>query len=173
MDLAYTAMGSFDIWWEGGCWEWCVPIDIRYTIANADRDVAAGIAILEEAGGLVTTANPPADPENAEIPAVKLGARLYLAIRYVRGSRCPIVANRAQSSRTVRRRNRPASTGKSGEGGLETSSRTRLHTTIIDICPVGLKKRCSVVQSIAHILVPGTYMLSTSSIRTMNSSCKR
>lgn len=22
MDLAYTAMGSFDIWWEGGCWEW-------------------------------------------------------------------------------------------------------------------------------------------------------
>ena len=22
MDLAYTAMGAFDIWWEGGCWEW-------------------------------------------------------------------------------------------------------------------------------------------------------
>ena len=22
MDLAYTALGSFDIWWEGGCWEW-------------------------------------------------------------------------------------------------------------------------------------------------------
>jgi len=22
MDLAYTAMGSIDIWWEGGCWEW-------------------------------------------------------------------------------------------------------------------------------------------------------
>ena len=22
LDLAYTAMGSFDIWWEGGCWEW-------------------------------------------------------------------------------------------------------------------------------------------------------
>ncbi|KAJ5226782.1 uncharacterized protein N7469_006788 [Penicillium citrinum] len=44
LDLAYTAMGSFDIWWEGGCWEW---------------DVAAGIAILLEAGGLVTTANPP------------------------------------------------------------------------------------------------------------------
>lgn len=44
------------------------------------RDVAAGIAILEEAGGLVTTANPPDDPE-APIPAVKLGSRLYLAIR--------------------------------------------------------------------------------------------
>lgn len=23
LDLAYTAMGSMDIWWEGGCWEWC------------------------------------------------------------------------------------------------------------------------------------------------------
>lgn len=59
-------MGSLDIWWEGGCWEW---------------DVAAGIAILEEAGGLVTTANPPED--NAEIPEAHLGGRLYLAIRYV------------------------------------------------------------------------------------------
>ncbi|KAL2134302.1 hypothetical protein VTI74DRAFT_499 [Chaetomium olivicolor] len=66
MDLAYTAMGAVDIWWEGGCWEW---------------DVAAGIAILEEAGGLVTTANPPEDPETAEIKEVKLGGRLFLAIR--------------------------------------------------------------------------------------------
>ncbi|KAH0600372.1 hypothetical protein MHUMG1_01368 [Metarhizium humberi] len=66
MDLAYTAMGSIDIWWEGGCWEW---------------DVAAGIAILEEAGGLVTTANPPRDYTQAAIPQVELGGRLYLAIR--------------------------------------------------------------------------------------------
>ncbi|EFY89349.1 inositol monophosphatase [Metarhizium acridum CQMa 102] len=66
MDLAYTAMGSIDIWWEGGCWEW---------------DVAAGIAILEEAGGLVTTANPPHDYKKAAIPQVELGGRLYLAIR--------------------------------------------------------------------------------------------
>ena len=22
LDLAYVAMGVFDIWWEGGCWEW-------------------------------------------------------------------------------------------------------------------------------------------------------
>jgi Archaeal fructose-1,6-bisphosphatase and related enzymes of inositol monophosphatase family len=22
LDLAYVAMGAFDIWWEGGCWEW-------------------------------------------------------------------------------------------------------------------------------------------------------
>ncbi|TDZ19167.1 Protein QA-X [Colletotrichum orbiculare MAFF 240422] len=64
LDLAYVAMGSFDIWWEGGCWEW---------------DVAAGIAIVEEAGGLVTIANPPED--TAVIPETKLGSRLYLAIR--------------------------------------------------------------------------------------------
>ncbi|CAF3462659.1 unnamed protein product [Fusarium graminearum] len=66
LDLAYVAMGSLDIWWEGGCWEW---------------DVAAGFAILEEAGGLVTTANPPNDPETAEIARAHLGGRLYLAIR--------------------------------------------------------------------------------------------
>ncbi|KIW96299.1 uncharacterized protein Z519_03368 [Cladophialophora bantiana CBS 173.52] len=66
MDLAYTAMGSFDIWWEGGCWEW---------------DVAAGICLLREAGGLVTTANPPDDYEGAKIEDAKLGGRLYLAIR--------------------------------------------------------------------------------------------
>jgi myo-inositol-1(or 4)-monophosphatase len=47
----------------------------------ANRDVAAGIAILQEAGGLITTANPPEDPLTAEIPEVKLGSRLYLAIR--------------------------------------------------------------------------------------------
>ncbi|KAI0415944.1 inositol monophosphatase [Xylaria grammica] len=66
LDLAYVAMGAFDIWWEGGCWEW---------------DVSAGIAILQEAGGLITTANPPADYQSAEITDVRLGSRLYLAIR--------------------------------------------------------------------------------------------
>ncbi|KAL4942353.1 protein qutG [Aspergillus oleicola] len=65
LDLAYTALGSVDVWWEGGCWEW---------------DVAAGIAILLEAGGLVTTANPPVDIEGP-IEDVRLGSRLYLAIR--------------------------------------------------------------------------------------------
>lgn len=68
LDLAYTAMGAFDVWWEGGCWEW---------------DVAAGVALLLEAGGLVTTANPPPDPETAPVEDVRLGSRLYLAIRYV------------------------------------------------------------------------------------------
>lgn len=66
LDLAYIAMGSFDIWWEGGCWEW---------------DVAAGIAIVEEAGGLVTTANPPNDYNSAPIEPARIGSRLYLAIR--------------------------------------------------------------------------------------------
>jgi len=27
LDLAYVAAGAFDIWWEGGCWEWCVFLD--------------------------------------------------------------------------------------------------------------------------------------------------
>lgn len=66
LDLAYTAMGSVDVWWEGGCWEW---------------DVAAGICLLNEAGGLVTTANPPEDWETCRIEDAKLGGRLYLAIR--------------------------------------------------------------------------------------------
>ncbi|KGO67770.1 Inositol monophosphatase [Penicillium italicum] len=61
LDLAYVAMGSFDIWWEGGCWEW---------------DIAAGAAILLEAGGLMTTANPPEDVATAPIEDVRLGSRL-------------------------------------------------------------------------------------------------
>lgn len=65
LDLAYVAMGSVDIWWEGGCWEW---------------DVAAGICLLQEAGGLVTTANPPGDGDE-KIKDAELGGRLYLAIR--------------------------------------------------------------------------------------------
>lgn len=66
LDLAYIAMGSLDLWWEGGCWEW---------------DVAAGICLVEEAGGLVTTANPPHDWQTCTIERAKLGGRLYLAIR--------------------------------------------------------------------------------------------
>lgn len=48
---------------------------------TGSRDVAAGIAIVEEAGGLVTTANPPAEHQTAAIDEVQLGSRLYLAIR--------------------------------------------------------------------------------------------
>ncbi|EHA21177.1 hypothetical protein ASPNIDRAFT_54687 [Aspergillus niger ATCC 1015] len=86
LDLAYTAMGSFDIWWEGGCWEW---------------DVAAGIAILLEAGGLVTTANPPEDPETAAIEDVRLGSRLYLAISRPAGPSATETGRQTQE-RTVR-----------------------------------------------------------------------
>lgn len=78
-------MGAFDIWWEGGCWEW---------------DVAAGIAILEEAGGLVTTANPPEDPATAKIEETKLGGRLYLAIRPAGDS--PEETGRQAQERVVR-----------------------------------------------------------------------
>ncbi|KAF1959623.1 inositol monophosphatase [Byssothecium circinans] len=85
LDLAYVAMGSFDIWWEGGCWEW---------------DVAAGIAILQEAGGLVATANPPEDCETAPIEDVRLGSRLYLAIRPAGPSETE--TGRQSQERTVR-----------------------------------------------------------------------
>lgn len=47
-------------------------------------DVAAGICLLKEAGGLVTSANPPENPNNAAttpVPDAHLGSRLYLAIR--------------------------------------------------------------------------------------------
>lgn len=82
LDLAYTAMGSFDIWWEGGCWEWCDSLLLHVRIVlTSIRDVAAGIALLHEAGGLITTANPPADFEVAPIPEAGVGSRLYLAIR--------------------------------------------------------------------------------------------
>ncbi|ESZ92484.1 protein qutG [Sclerotinia borealis F-4128] len=85
MDLAYTATGAFDIWWEGGCWEW---------------DVAAGICILREAGGLITTANPPANPETDPIEEVSLGSRLYLAIRPAGDT--PEETGRQQQERVVR-----------------------------------------------------------------------
>lgn len=43
--------------------------------------MCAGICLLEEAGGLITTANPPQNIETAAIEPAKLGGRLYLAIR--------------------------------------------------------------------------------------------
>lgn len=69
--------------------------------ANAlARDVAAGICLLEEAGGLMTTANPPSNPDTADVPDVKLGSRLYLAIRPA-GSSAGETARQGQE-RTVR-----------------------------------------------------------------------
>jgi myo-inositol-1(or 4)-monophosphatase len=55
--------------------------DVWYAGADYYRDIAAGAAILLEAGGLMTTANPPEDVETAPIEDVRLGSRLYLAIR--------------------------------------------------------------------------------------------
>jgi myo-inositol-1(or 4)-monophosphatase len=61
--------------WRVGCFQgW-------YAGADYYRDIAAGAAILLEAGGLMTTANPPEDVDTAPIEDVRLGSRLYLAIR--------------------------------------------------------------------------------------------
>ncbi|KAF2478096.1 inositol monophosphatase [Lindgomyces ingoldianus] len=59
LDFCYVAAGQMDLFWEGGCWIW---------------DVCAGWCILEEAGGMVASANP-GDwrPE--------LEGRCYLAVR--------------------------------------------------------------------------------------------
>lgn len=53
----------------------------NHLVDERNRDVAAGICILQESGGLVTTANPPTNPETDPIEEVRLGSRLYLAIR--------------------------------------------------------------------------------------------
>ncbi|KAL5331812.1 hypothetical protein ACEPPN_001350 [Leptodophora sp. 'Broadleaf-Isolate-01'] len=50
-------------------------------VRSLGRDVAAGICILREAGGLITSANPPKNPDTDPIEEVRLGSRLYLAIR--------------------------------------------------------------------------------------------
>jgi fructose-1,6-bisphosphatase/inositol monophosphatase family enzyme len=52
-------------------------------VLTVGRDIAAGVAILLEAGGLMTTANPPENEATVPIPDVKIGSRLYLAIRWV------------------------------------------------------------------------------------------
>jgi myo-inositol-1(or 4)-monophosphatase len=64
------------------------------------RDVAAGMAILLEAGGLVTTANPPENPDTAPIEDLRLGSRLYLAIRPAGPSETE--TGRESQERTVR-----------------------------------------------------------------------
>lgn len=86
LDLAYCAMGSFDIWWEGVSFatnwsRWCIDANGGFSQGCWEWDVCAGICLLQEAGGLITTANPPDDFETAPIEAAKLGGRLYLAVR--------------------------------------------------------------------------------------------
>ncbi|KAJ4992494.1 inositol monophosphatase [Stagonosporopsis vannaccii] len=43
LDFCYVAAGMFDAFWEGGVWVW---------------DVAAGWLVVEEAGGIIASANP-------------------------------------------------------------------------------------------------------------------
>ncbi|KAF2455429.1 inositol monophosphatase [Lineolata rhizophorae] len=69
LDLCYVAAGTIDAFWEGGCWAW---------------DVAAGWLIVEEAGGLMASANP-GDWD----PTVE--GRLYLAVRGASGGREEVV----------------------------------------------------------------------------------
>jgi myo-inositol-1(or 4)-monophosphatase len=70
-------------------------------LTSVIRDVAAGIAILLEAGGLATTANPPYPNEDtAPIEEVRLGSRFYLAIRPAGDS--PTETGRQGQERTVR-----------------------------------------------------------------------
>lgn len=62
LDFCYVAQGILDAFWEGGVWIW---------------DVCAGWIILEEAGGLVASANP-GDWEPT------LEGRLYFGVRHAR-----------------------------------------------------------------------------------------
>jgi myo-inositol-1(or 4)-monophosphatase len=59
LDFCYVAAGSIDAFWEAGVWLW---------------DIAAGWIILEEAGGMIASANP-GDFDPA------LDGRLYFAVR--------------------------------------------------------------------------------------------
>lgn len=59
LDFCYVAQGIIDVFWEGGVWIW---------------DVCAGWIILEEAGGMVASANPGGWEPTLE-------GRLYLAVR--------------------------------------------------------------------------------------------
>lgn len=59
LDFCYVAQGIIDVFWEGGVWVW---------------DVCAGWIILEEAGGIVASANPGDWNPSLE-------GRLYLAVR--------------------------------------------------------------------------------------------
>lgn len=86
LDLAYCATGAVDVFWEGGCWEW---------------DVCAGLAILEEAGGLHTDGNaPPSESDlwrDQPLPPASLGGRRFLCIR-------PCASTRQETSRQAQER---------------------------------------------------------------------
>lgn len=62
LDFCYVAQGMLDAFWEGGVWIW---------------DVCAGWCILEEAGGIVASANPGDWNPTLE-------GRLYFAVRHAK-----------------------------------------------------------------------------------------
>ncbi|KAH8719472.1 hypothetical protein GQ44DRAFT_741820 [Phaeosphaeriaceae sp. PMI808] len=62
LDFCYVAQGILDCYWEGGVWIW---------------DVCAGWIILEEAGGIVASANPGDWGPSLE-------GRLYFAVRHAK-----------------------------------------------------------------------------------------
>lgn len=77
----------------------CCDLTTKTADFNREWDVAAGICILKEAGGLITTANPPEDV-NAPIENALLGGRLYLAVRPAGDS--PSETGKQGQDRTVR-----------------------------------------------------------------------
>jgi myo-inositol-1(or 4)-monophosphatase len=62
LNLCNVAKGVVDVYWEVGCWEW---------------DVAAGIVIVNEAGGLVLEGH----NNKQDIEPANIFCRKYLAIR--------------------------------------------------------------------------------------------
>lgn len=74
---------------------------ILLTTSCREWDVAAGICLLKEAGGLVTSANPPNDQlSSAPVTDAHLGSRLYLGIRAAGDSATE--TGRQTQERTVR-----------------------------------------------------------------------
>lgn len=78
----------------------CLSGKFLANTCHREWDVAAGVCIVKEAGGLVTTANPPENPLTAKIEEARLGSRLYLAIRPAGDS--PSESAREGQERTVR-----------------------------------------------------------------------
>ncbi|KAI9264562.1 hypothetical protein EDC94DRAFT_634451 [Helicostylum pulchrum] len=62
LNLCNVAKGIIDVYWEVGCWEW---------------DVAAGIVIVEEAGGVVLEGH----NDKQDLATANIFCRKYLAIR--------------------------------------------------------------------------------------------
>lgn len=85
LDFVYMVMGLFDIWWEGGCWEWYVfYFGVQGIQLIKSRDVVVGIVMFYEVGGLIMIVNLLENFEIVEIFEVKVGGRFYFVIRQVK-----------------------------------------------------------------------------------------